>query len=84
MEPAIRGGVGWHTGPNIEKARLLGRSIFVVKDVCRGDVLTTDNLRVIRPGHGMNPWQLIECIGRRATENIKAGTPLTLSMVGEI
>lgn len=57
------------------------RSIFVVRDVSKGDVLTEDNVRVIRPSDGLDPAHWSEVLGRRAATDIRRGTPLDWSLV---
>ena len=54
------------------------RSLFVVKDVKAGEVFTSENVRSIRPGHGLHPRFLETVLGRCARYDIKRGTPLTL------
>jgi len=56
--------------------RVFRRSLFVVKDVARGELFTPTNLRVIRPGFGLAPQALPLILGRRASRPIKRGTPL--------
>lgn len=53
------------------------RSIYVVKDVKSGDILTNANVRVIRPGLGLPPKELEHVLGRIARSDMKRGTPLT-------
>ncbi len=62
--------------------RVFRRSLFVVKDMKTGEVFTAENIRSIRPGHGLHPRHLKDVRGRRATRDIPAGTPLTWNMVG--
>ena len=52
------------------------RSIFVIEDVKTGDQITDENVRVIRPGHGMDPNEWHAVIGKSFTQDIKAGHPL--------
>jgi len=52
------------------------RSIYVVRDVAAGDELTRENIRSIRPGHGLAPKRLPEVLGRRAARDLKRGEPL--------
>jgi N-acetylneuraminate synthase len=56
--------------------RRFRRSIFVAADVARGDVLTTTNLRIVRPADGLDPARWDEVLGRRARRALKAGAPL--------
>lgn len=59
------------------------KSIFCVKDMHAGDILTTDNIRVIRPGYGMKPIFYHDILGKHATRDIKRGTPISMGMFGE-
>ena len=52
------------------------RSIYVVRDVAAGEELTSENVRSIRPGHGLPPKHLPEVLGRRAARDLKRGEPL--------
>jgi N-acetylneuraminate synthase len=51
------------------------RSLYVVEDVKKGEVFTTKNLRNIRPGEGLAPKFLETFVGRKASRDIKRGTP---------
>jgi N-acetylneuraminate synthase len=64
------------------KSRVFRRSLFVVKDVAAGETFSEDNVRSIRPGHGLSPKYLIEVIGCKASIDIKRGTPLRWSDIG--
>ncbi len=59
------------------------RSIFCVKDIVKGELLTENNVRVIRPGYGMHPRHYQEILGQTALNDIKRGTPLTFEMIGK-
>jgi pseudaminic acid synthase len=58
------------------------RSLYVVADVRRGESLTTDNVRSIRPGHGLAPKHLHAILGRPAARDLKRGEPLAWDLVG--
>lgn len=60
------------------------RSIFCVKDIKKGEVLTEDNVRIIRPGYGLKPKYYPQVIGQKALMDIKRGTPLQFGMIGEL
>ncbi|WP_348532988.1 pseudaminic acid synthase [Hymenobacter lucidus] len=66
-------------GPTAAEQKSLGfrRSIYVVEDLAAGDVLTADNIRVIRPGHGLAPHHLPEVLGHPVRQAIRRGTALT-------
>lgn len=59
----------------------LRRSLYVVADIAQGEEFTHDNVRAIRPGHGMHPLYLDDIIGKRCRANVKRGTPMILEMV---
>lgn len=59
------------------------RSIFCVQDIKKGETLTEENIRVIRPGHGMAPKYFEEVLEQVALEDIERGTPLSHSMIGK-
>ena len=54
----------------------LRRSIYVSKPVRSGEVLTAENIRVVRPGFGMHPRHYDEVIGRRAVNDLEFASPL--------
>lgn len=58
------------------KSRLLGRSLFVVKDIKAGERFTEENIRSIRPGYGLAPKYFNEIINKEVLFDIKRGTPL--------
>ena len=58
------------------------KSIFVSKDIKKGEVLTSDNIRVIRPGYGMSPKFYEEVLGRKAIRDLSFGEPLDMGMFG--
>jgi pseudaminic acid synthase len=57
------------------------RSLFVTSDMRKGDVFTSENIRSIRPGHGLHPRHLDEVLGKRAASPIAKGTPLAWELV---
>tara|TARA_R110000765_G_scaffold143852_4_gene245605 strand:- start:181 stop:1206 length:1026 start_codon:yes stop_codon:yes gene_type:complete len=52
------------------------RSLFIVKDVKAGDVLTKENIRSIRPGYGMHPKHFKDILGKSFGKDLVKGTPL--------
>ena len=52
------------------------RSIYVVKDVKKGQKLDKSNLKVIRPGLGLHPKFYEKLIGKNSKRNLKKGTAM--------
>lgn len=52
------------------------RSLYVVKDIKIGQILTADSIRSIRPGFGVAPKFLMQIIGKQAKRNLTFGNPL--------
>ncbi len=59
-----------------KKSREDGRSLFVVKDIGKGEIFTEENVRSIRPAFGMHTMYYDEVIGKTARADIAKGTPL--------
>ena len=57
------------------------RSIYVAVDIAEGDTFTTENLRIVRPGHGASPHLLEQLLGRPARRAYEAGTPLNFDQL---
>jgi N-acetylneuraminate synthase len=64
-------------------SRVFRRSLFVVQDVRRGEPFSEENVRSIRPGHGLHTRHLPEVVGKRASRDIKRGTPLNWDLVAK-
>lgn len=54
------------------------RSLYFVKDLAVGDLITPETVRSVRPGFGLPPKHLDDVLGKRASRAIAANTPVTL------
>ena len=59
------------------------RSLIAVRDIRKGEPLTTNNIRSLRPGGGLPPKEIERVVERRAAFDIERGTPLEWSMIGD-
>ena len=57
------------------------RSLYFVKDLKAGDVITRDAIRSLRPGFGVAPKYLNELIGRKITKDVQRYSAVTLDLV---
>ncbi len=65
-----------------EKSRAFRRSLFVVAEVKAGQKFSEENVRAIRPGHGLHTRYFDDVIGRFASRDIARGTPLSWDLIG--
>jgi N-acetylneuraminate synthase len=61
--------------------RQFRRSLYVVRDVPAGQVLSSQDVRSIRPGFGLEPSSLPQVLGRPAARALKRGEPFAWDMV---
>jgi pseudaminic acid synthase len=66
-----------------KKGKEFARSLYIVKDIKKGEKFTRDNIRAIRPGYGLHPKFLPQILGKRACRNLEKGDRLTWDVVGE-
>lgn len=58
------------------ESRKNSRSLFVVRDICRGERFTPENVRSIRPGIGLHTKYYADILGKTAKCDIEKGTPM--------
>lgn len=70
-------------GPSAQEksSTVFRRSVFVTKDIKKGEVLTEDNVRSIRPGYGEKPKYLDDILGMQVERDIERGTPFSFDML---
>lgn len=64
-----------------KNSRNTRKSIFVSKDIKMGDVITPENIRVVRPAYGLAPKYYEEVLGKTAKEDMAFGTPLSFDLL---
>ncbi len=64
-----------------KKSLTYKRSIYVVQDIKAGEKLTSENIRIIRPGLGLQPKYYDFVLGKTAKQDLKRGTALHLDML---
>ncbi len=75
------GKVSYEITEQQKASRVFRRSLFTVKDIEKGEVLTDENVSSIRPGDGLHPRYWDYVLEAKASKDIKRGTPLTLDMI---
>ncbi|KQC04394.1 MAG: pseudaminic acid synthase [Methanoculleus sp. SDB] len=71
-------------GPGEEEKRSLAfrRSLYIAEDLQKGDLLTPENLRCVRPGLGLSPKYYEMLLGKRVNRDARKGTPFRWEMIG--
>lgn len=59
------------------KSLAFRRSIYVSRDVAKGEALTHENMRIVRPGFGLAPKYYDVILNKHAERNLPAGSPVT-------
>lgn len=78
---AAMGEVSYGPSEAEKKSLVFRRSLFAVRDIEAGEVLTADSVRIIRPGTGLPPKELDKVLGRPARVRIARGTPLSWDLI---
>jgi len=58
------------------KFKKFRRSIYISKNIMKGEAFSKDNLKIIRPAYGLHPKYFDRIVGKISKNNIKLGTPL--------
>ena len=82
VEKAL-GAVSYALTPKQRENKVFRRSLFAVRDIRAGEPFTEENVRSIRPGHGLPPAVLDLVLGCTAASDIARGTPLSWPLLLE-
>jgi N-acetylneuraminate synthase len=70
------GNAEWQITESEKESRRLRRSLYIVKNVKKGELISSENLKAIRPGEGCSPIHLNTLLGKTYKENYDLGTPM--------
>jgi len=77
----VLGDVFYPTNPSEITGRQFSRSLYVAEDIMRGDIITEENVRSVRPGYGLHPKYLKECLGKNINRDLGKGTRFDLKYI---
>ena len=63
------------------KGKDFSRSLYVVKDMKKGDILTEEYVRSIRPGFGAHPKELSNILGQKVNQDLERGDRFSISNI---
>lgn len=72
------GSVNYEVSENSKQRR---RSLFISNDIKKGEIITTENIKSVRPGNGLHPKNYKNVIGKVASKDLKKGEPLKFNMI---
>lgn len=67
--------------PDELKSKTFKRSIYIVQDIQKGEILTEENIRIIRPGLGLEPKYFNIVLGKTLNQSVQRGTALTFELL---
>ena len=73
---SIQGDVFYGATKNEKPYLKFRRSIYCSKNISKGEKFSKLNIKVVRPGYGIEPKFFESILGKRASKNIKFATPL--------
>jgi N-acetylneuraminate synthase len=76
------GGIAYGPTEAERNSLVFRRSLYVAEDMKAGDVFTSANLRVVRPGLGLHPRFYALLLGKRALREVRKGTPVAWDLIG--
>ena len=79
----LLGTVSYEISDKVKNNKKFARSLFVCENVKKGDTITKENIRSIRPGYGLHPKYYDEILGKTFSEDVQRGEPFNKNMVDE-
>ncbi len=64
-----------------KSGKVFARSLYVAEDIKKGDIITEQNVRSVRPGFGMHPKYLKNILGKKVAKNVEKGEPMDFLIV---
>ncbi|KAB7889770.1 pseudaminic acid synthase [Poseidonibacter ostreae] len=77
------GKVDYSMSEKKKKSRQFGRSLYIAKDIKKGEMFTEENIRSVRPGYGMHPKYLKDILGQVAEKDYDFGDRLKFNIKEE-
>ncbi len=65
----------------MKKAKVSVRSLYISKDLKKGDTLAEENIKSLRPNHGLHPKYYFELLGKRLKKDVRRGTPVSWDLI---
>ena len=79
----LLGTVSYEISEKVKNNKKFARSLFVCEHVKKGEIITKENIRSIRPGYGLHPKYYNEILGKTFSVDVERGEPLYIHMINE-
>ena len=76
------GNIQYGIQPSEENSLLFKRSIYVSSDMKSGDLISEYNIKIIRPGYGLEPKYFIMLLGKKINKDVIKGSPFNWDLLG--
>ena len=77
----LLGRVDYSMSEKKKKSRQFSRSLYVSKDINKGEIFTNENIRSVRPGFGMHPKYFKNILGKKASRDLGFGEALKFEYI---
>ena len=81
MEKALGENLKKPSLSEIKNKTLVRRSVYTSKNISKGEIITLDNLVVLRPENGFSPMRIDELIGKKAVRQMPPQFKISLNDV---
>ena len=81
---SLLGKKSYYRNKSENKNKIYRRSVFAVKDISKGEKFTKQNIRRIRPGHGVPPIYYQKIINKKSPVKLKIGEPINFKILKKI
>ncbi|MFT7005698.1 MAG: pseudaminic acid synthase [Colwellia sp.] len=75
------GSVGYERKPVEHASMTFRRSLYFIKDIKQGQIITKDHIRRIRPGYGLTPKHYQTLLGKTVNQDISRGTATSWDLI---
>ena len=66
------------------QSKIFRRSLYISQDVKAGELLTKENVRIVRPGFGLAPKYFGAVLGKKILKDMNKGTPVKWELIGKV
>lgn len=77
----LLGTVSYEISEKVKNNKKFARSLFVCEHVKKGEIITKENIRSIRPGYGLHPKYYDEILGKTFSRDLERGTPMNSKFI---